>query len=186
MTLEEMKRATLELIEEIDESEDSLTSDPDIEAKLHSSINRIMFEMARMKKIPDYVEIEVVAGQKITFEDIESESGYGVYQLDIVRGAEYDLKAKGTVIKVLEDGVLEIEYFRYPERITKTTKDNYEFELSQDALEIMPYGIAADLLKSDVSTGYGKMYSQTFENMLQRLDSRYSMGSISFEGGVDI
>ena len=65
-------------------------------------------------------------------------------------------------------------------------KDNYEFELSADALEIMPYGVAADLLKSDVSNNYGQIYSQRYESMLQRLDPRYSMGSIYIEGGLDI
>jgi hypothetical protein len=186
MTLKEMKKYALELIEEIDPTKSALTNDPDIEAKMHGVINHVMYEAARIKKIPDYVEIEVVAGQKITFSDIESEGGYEVYQLDVVRGASHDIKANGTIIKVLEDGILEIEYFRYPERIKENTKDNYEFELSADVLEIMPYGIAADLLKSDVSTKYGSVYSQRYETMLQRLDSRYSMGSITFEGGVDI
>jgi hypothetical protein len=50
----------------------------------------------------------------------------------------------------------------------------------------MPYGIAADLLKSDVSTEYGAIYATRFETMLQRLDPRYHLTSISFEGGVMI
>jgi hypothetical protein len=102
-------------------------------------------------------------------------------------GVEYELKAQGTLIKVLEDGTLEVDYFRYPELITEKTKDNaYEFELSPDALEIMPYGVAGDLLKSDVSTNYGEIYSQRYESMLQRLDPRYSMGSIYIDGGIEL
>jgi hypothetical protein len=58
--------------------------------------------------------------------------------------------------------------------------------LSQDALEILPYGVASDLLKSDVSTNYGAIYSQRYEIMLQRLDPRYSMASFTIEGGVNI
>ena len=61
-----------------------------------------------------------------------------------------------------------------------------EFELSQDALEIMPYGVAGDLLKSDVSSSYGQIYSQRYESMLQRLDQRYSMGSIYIDGGIEL
>jgi hypothetical protein len=53
-------------------------------------------------------------------------------------------------------------------------------------LEIMPYGIAADLLKSDVSAQYGSIYATRYESMLSRLDPRYQMDSITFEGGYDI
>ena len=87
-------------------------------------------------------------------------------------------------MKILEDGFAEIDVFVYPERITAKTKDSYEFELSPDALEIMPYGIAGDLLKSDVSTEYGTIYSTRYESMLQRLDPRYQTTSIYIEGGV--
>ena len=81
---------------------------------------------------------------------------------------------------------MEVEYFKYPIAITDTTKDDeYTFELSDDALEIMPYGVAADLLKSDVSSNYGAIYSQRYETMLQRLDPRYNMGSIYIEGGIE-
>ena len=48
----------------------------------------------------------------------------------------------------------------------------------------MVYGVAADLLKSDVSAEYGRIYSERYEQMLQRLDPRYTMNSIYIEGGV--
>ena len=50
----------------------------------------------------------------------------------------------------------------------------------------MPYGIAADLLKSDVSAQYGSIYEKRYREMIEVLDSRYQMGSIYIEGGVDI
>ena len=186
MNLLEMKKKILSLIEEIDTNETSLTSDPDIEQKLNHVINQVMYELARFKKIPDYLEMEVNQGDLLRFEDIEAAGGYEVYQIDMIRGVEYEYKAQGTVIKVLQSGTAEVEYYRYPERITETTKDSYEFELSPDALEVMPYGVAADLLKSAVSNNYGKIYAQRYENMLQRLDSRYNTGMIQFEGGVNI
>jgi hypothetical protein len=90
------------------------------------------------------------------------------------------------VLKILEDGIAEIDCFVYPERITEATKDTYEFELSPDALEIMPYGIAADLLKSDISSEYGTIYATRYEAMLNRLDPRYHMGSVYIDSGVNI
>ena len=186
MTLLEMKKKVLGLIEEINPKSEVLTDDPDIATKINDVINQVMFELARMKKIPDYVEIEVAEGDIIRFEDIATEGGYEVYQIDVIRGIDYEMKAQGTIVKALEDGMLEIEYFRYPERITEKTNGSYEFELSSDALEIMPFGVAGDLLKSDISNNYGQIYSQRYETMLQRLDPRYSMGSIYIEGGIEI
>lgn len=183
MNLLEMKKKILGLIEEVNPKHEMLTDDPDIATKLHDVINQIMFELVRFKKLPDYVEIEVNQGDLLKFEDIEAASGYGVYQLDAVKGVSYEFKAQGTMIKCLEAGTAEIEYFRYPERITEKTNNNYEFELSPDTLEIMPYGVAADVLKSDVSNNYGQIYAQRYEYMLARLDHRYNMGMIEFEGG---
>jgi hypothetical protein len=48
----------------------------------------------------------------------------------------------------------------------------------------MPYGVAADLLKSDVSAEYGAIYATRYKEMLQMLDPRYQMNSITIEGGV--
>ena len=186
MILKEMKTKTLGLIEELNPDSEYLTDDPDIQAKFNSTTNQVMFEMARMKKMPGYVEMEVSEGDLIQYEDIAKASGYEVYQLNVVRGVAHELKASGTIIKALESGTLEVDYFKYPEAITDKTSDSYEFELSADALEIMPYGIAAHLLMSDVSANYGQIYAQTYERMLQRLDSRYAMPMISFEGGVVI
>ena len=187
MTLKEMMAKVLVLIEEAKSGSTHTTEDPDIAAKINDVTNQIMFELARMKKIPKYVEIPVTEGQLVEFADIEKACGYEVYQLGLVAGVDYVPKAGGTVLKILEDGTAEIDLFVYPERITATTvPEAYEFELSPDCLEIMPYGIAGDLLKSDISTEYGSIYAARYESMLQRLDPRYQMGSIYIEGGIDI
>lgn len=184
MTLLELKKKTLGLIEEVNPNHEALTEDPDIAAKHNDVTNQVMFEMCRIKKLPKYAELEVAEGDLVTFENIEAAVGYEVYQLGTVSGVNYTPKADGTVLKILESGTLEVNCYVYPERITEKTKDSYEFELTPDVLEIMPYGIAADLLKSDVSTEYGSIYATRYETMLNRLDPRYSMTSIYIEGGV--
>ena len=185
-TYKEMKQKVLSLIEEYNPDSEYLTDDPDIAAKFYAVTNQVMYELARLKKIPKYVEMDVSKGDLIEFENIEEECGYEVYQLSMVSGVNYIPKANGTVLKILESGTAEIDVFVYPEKITAKTKDNYEFELSADVLEIMPYGIAADLLKSDISTEYGSIYASHFENLLNQLDTRYQMSSIFIEGGIDI
>ena len=186
MTHDEMKKKVLALIEELNPNSPMLTDDPDISAKYNFVANQVMFELAGMKKIAKYVEMEVSAGDLITFEDIGKEVGYDVYQLGKVAGVRYVPKANGTVLKIVESGTAEIDCFVYPEQITEKTNGSYEFELSADVLEIMPYGIAADLLKSDISTEYGRIYAERYETMLQRLDPRNFMPNISIEGGVRI
>lgn len=186
MTLKEMKKKVLGLIEELNPDSELLTDDPDISTKINDVINQVLFELARLKKIPMYVEIAVQAGELLDFETIGDACDHEVYQVATLGGVKYDPKANGKVFKILEGGTAEIDCFVYPERIKDNTAGGYEFELSLDALEIMPYGIAADLLKSDVSAGYGNIYATRYENMIQRLDPRNHINSMSIEGGVDV
>ena len=186
MTLKEMKIKVLAMIEELNTESSLLTDDPDIATKINGVINQVMFELARIKKIPKYVEMEVNEGDLIEFLDVEKECGYEVFQVSKFAGVKNDAKADNTLYKIRESGTAEIDVFVYPERITDNTRDNYEFELSPDALEIMPYGVAGDLLKSDVSAEYGTVYATRYESMKQMLDPRYAMPMITIEGGVNI
>jgi hypothetical protein len=187
MNLKDFKIKVFGMIEELNKDSEYLADDPDLRDKVNEVINQVQFELARMKKIPKYVEMEVSEGDIIDFAKLEKACGYEVYQINMVGGVDYAFKANGTIIKVLESGTAEIELYVYPERIAATTKDKaYEFELSNDALELMPYGVAADLLKSDVSAEYGRVYAERYETMLQRLDSRYAMTSVFIEGGVNV
>jgi hypothetical protein len=187
VNLYEFKKKTLAMIEEVNPASELLTDDPDIAAKFNETTNQVQFEMARIKKIPKYIEMEVSEGSVVQFADLEKECGNEVYQIGMVSGVACDFKANGTVLKFRANGTAEIEVFVYPERITEKTKDKaYEFEISADCLEVMPYGVAADLLKSDVSAEYGSVYASRYETMLQRLDPRYHTGVIFVEGGYDV
>ena len=187
MTLLEMKKKVLALIEELNPDSELLTDDPDIAGKINEVINQIMYELVRYKKLPKYVELDVTKGDTITFAEIEEECGYEIFQLGTVGGVRYSPKANGTILKILESGTAEIDCYVYPERITEKTNDKaYEFELGADVLEIMPYGVAGDLLKSDVSAEYGNVYATRYEAMKQLIDPRYQMTTIRIEGGYDI
>ena len=181
MTLLKMKKKVLRLIEEIN-NQNTLTDDPDIKEKLNDVINQVMFELARIKKIPARDEKAVNAGDEIDLSLTEN-----FYQLYSAR--LYDTDGKEQEIEIFEkfidipcDGTLKIKYYKYPVAITDTTIDEeYEFELTDDVLEVMPYGVAADLLKSDISNNYGKIYAERYETMKQQLDPRHSLGTIYIE-----
>ena len=186
MTLLEMKKDVLKLIEEIDDTEEDLTSDPDIAAKMNTTINLVMLEVARMKKITAYTKVDVVGGEVFDLKTIDN-----FYQLKLIRatdetGQDMDYENIEDMVIFKSNGTATVFYYKYPQRITEDTPDTYVFELSEDALGVMPYGVAGDLLKSDVSTEYGQVYTQKYETMLNRLDPRNSMGTITVEGGVSI
>ena len=178
MTLKEMKQQTLRFIEEINEDSEYLTDDPDISAKINDVINQIQFELARLKKIPAKKEQAITTDKIFTMTD-------DMYQVFKVTGSPtFDIIGKEIIFPEDFEGTVNIYYYKYPERISAETSDDYEFELSDDVLEIMPYGVAGDLLKSDVSNSYGNIYSQRYETMKQQLDSRYNMGFIEIGEGI--
>ena len=178
MTLTEMKKKVLRLIEEINPESELLTDDPDIANKINDVINQIQNEIARIKKIPARDEFEVQKDEEMDFSDIDK----NLYQLNIVKGVPNTIV--GNTIIFENEGTAKVYYYKYPKQITfETVGDDFKFELSTDVLEIMPYGVAGDLLKSDISANYGQVYSNRYEQLKQQLDPRYHTGNISFESG---
>lgn len=184
MTLFEMKERILALVEEGNPESAFLTEDPDIAGKLNPVIDQLQFELARIKKLPRFLKLPVKAGETLDFAALGKACGGEIYQLGVVSGVDYALRAAGTVLEFAEDGVASIECFLYPTRITARTEDTEKLLLSDDCLEILPYGVAADLLKSDPTAQYGKVYADRYETMLRRLDPRYAVGGVVIEGGV--
>ena len=132
MTYLEMKKKVLSLIEEITDVKTAETGDNDIDTKLPYVTNQIMYELARIKKIPAYYEKEVVTDEVMTFTDMEEATSDTIYQIDTIGGVDSDLRGKR--ITFLEDGLAKIYYFKYPARIDEKTTNTYEFELDEDVL----------------------------------------------------
>ena len=180
MTLGDMKEKVYSLIEEYSEDNDDLTEDEDLALKMNGVINQIQNELARYKKIPGYKSLVVKKDEEKLFTDIDS----NLYQLNLVRGVNSDTVANRIIFN--EDGTAKIYYYKYPEQITSETDDDFTFELTTDVLEIMPYGVAGDLLKSDVSSQYGTIYSNRYRELISQLDFRYGTGFVELEGGVEV
>lgn len=180
MTLEEMKRKVYSLIEEYSEDADELTEDEDLALKMNDVINQIQTELTRFKKIPANKTMTVQKDQEISLKNIDDM----IYQLNIIKGISYDTVGDNIIFN--EDGEAKIYYYKFPKQINADTPDTYKFELTTDLLEIMPYGVAADLLKSDVSSQFGSVYSNRYKEMLNMLDPRYSNFAIEFSGGIKV
>lgn len=180
MNLGEMKAKIYSMIEEYNENEENLTEDEDLALKINSIINQIQNEICRVKKLPAYVTKEVEEGQELLFSDIADD----IYQLNIVKGVDTDTLSDRIICN--ETGTARIYYYKYPEQIDMVTEDEFEMELPIDVLEIIPYGVAGDLLKSDVSSQYGTIYSARYKELLQQLDPRYNANSVYIDGGVTV
>lgn len=179
MTLREMKDRVLSLIEEINPDSEYLTDDPDIQAKINYVIDMKQHELARVKRLAASEKIKVKENKQIDlYEELE-----GFYKLKNVTGASYTLF--DNLLTFDSDGEATINYWRYPKMINKDTDMNkYKMELSEDVLEIMPYGVAADILKSDVSAQYGRVYEDAYQRALQMLDVNTSDGIFEIKGGI--
>lgn len=179
MTLKDMKLRVLSLIEEINPDSEYLTDDIDIQEKINYVIDTKNHELARIKHISAVERMKVTKDKEIDLYDLDN-----FYKLGSIKGASYD--SFNNFITFNEDGEVKIYYYKYPKMIDKDTNDDdYKFEASQDVLEIMPYGIAADLLKSDVSAQYGRIYQDAYNNALNMLDIKVADGQIEFVGGIN-
>jgi hypothetical protein len=178
MTLNDMKKRVLSLIEEIDSTNKLLTDDKDIQAKINYVIDTKQHELARIKKISAVETIDVIQNQTINLnEEIDD-----FYKLNSINDVTYTMF--DNIVTFLENGTATINYYKYPKMITDETDDSYKFELSTDVLEIMPLGIAADLLKNDPSAQYGQVYSKAYQEALNMLDINPSKFSVEIVGGI--
>lgn len=181
MTLEEYKKVVYSVIEEYSEDEDDLTEDEDLAAKMNSCINIMLSEMSRFKKIDAYTTIEVKAGDNLTFKEIAKD----MYQLNIIRGVDYQPIQNRVIFN--ESGPAEVYYYKYPNKIEEDTEDEeYIFELDDDALNVMAYGVAGLLKAEDIASNYGRIYTDLYREKLQQLDPRKTMPVVTISGGVDI
>ena len=180
MTLEEFKIKVYALIEEYNENADNLTEDEDFTLKINSVINQIQNEMARFKKIDAFKSVDVQKDQEMVLNEIDDM----LYQVNLIRGVDADIIGNRVIFN--GDGTAKIYYYKYPTQITQETEDTFVFELDTDVVEVMVYGVAADLLKSDVSSNYGQIYAERYRELKNELDPRKAMGAVYIEGGMEV
>lgn len=199
MTLKEMKQKTFSLIEEYYPELAEMAEDNDVLLKINGVVNGVSMELMPYKKIP------AIATITITEEDEHSiklkEKITDLFQVKKISGidAEYVFE---DLIQVPEDfeGDITVYYYKYPNVVdlnpsepnneegeeTTSYDDSFVFDLDPVLLEVMPYGIAADLLKMDMISSYGKYFYERYRELKQQIDSRLSSGVIEFVGGVEL
>lgn len=194
-----MKIKTFSLIEEYYPEKKTLADDQDVIYKINGVINSVMLDLMKYRKIPAKYPYTVKKNKPTLMLASIPE----FYQLSKIPNCEYEVIGDYEILFDIdeEERKVDVYYFKYPELMELTFKETeteseeeisakydetFEFELSLDVLEIMPYGIAADLLKNDMISGYGRYFNERYQELKNSIDPRITSGSLSIVGGIDV
>jgi hypothetical protein len=202
MKLKEMKIKVFSLIEEYYPELSGLAEDEDVLNKINGVINSIQVDLMKYRKIP--------ANQTITIDDENenvitlSEAITDIYQTNKII-LKPTLETMNKDYEFIDDDTVQIDpdfrgdvvvyYYKLPaicklEFDSDAERDAYdeefEFDIDLPLLEVMPYGVARDLLRLDMISVYGTYFERTYNELKAQLDSRRTKGMISFVGGIDI
>ena len=198
MTLKDMKQKTFSLIEEYYPEVTGLAEDEDVLNKINGVVNQIQMDLMKYRKINAKFtkEITTETSKEISVSD-EVEKCYQIKNIILTPEGNYTMPDENTIL--LDDdyeGTIDIYYYKLPTEVELNPEEpaegedsydeTYEFEIDPVLLEIMPYGIAADLLKMDMISNYGRYFAERYVEAKNSIDSRKSSGMIFIDGGVDI
>lgn len=182
MTLGQVKKTALALIEEYAPDNDLLTDDEDIQTRINLLVNSAYQELSQIKKInATHILDRTEKGNSKYYREYDMPND--LYQLKniIVKDNETNevlstnldhyIENNKIFINDLMDGNYVINYFKYPEEINEETLDDFKLELDQDACNVLPYAVASDILKADISNDYS-IFEAKYQSMLSRLDNR--------------
>ena len=203
MTLKEMKIKTFSLIEEYYPEKSNLAEDSDVLNKINGVVNQIQLDLMKYRKLNASYEVTITKedSKTINLKDLLDD----IYQLNKLvfdKDIEYEMPNDETIILLDNyEGLFTIYYYKYPTLVDVLFKDStpetleqdrlkedetYKFELDLDLLEIMPYGIAKDLLKMDMISNYGKYFQEEYERLKSQIDPRRNNASVMISGGIDV
>ncbi len=177
-TLGNIKQKVFRLIEEINTSNQYLTDDPDLQLKINTVANAIQMELFTLRKAAIKDTLDVNEGDEINLKTKYS----NFYLLKKIEGVRY--KIIDNLVTFREKGQAKIYYYAFPTPITIDSLDTQEISLDPNVIETMVYGIASDILKSDISANYGQIYYARYQELKANLDGRYTQGTISITGGI--
>lgn len=203
MTLKEMKIKAFSLIEEYYPEKKELAEDDDVKNKINGVVNQIQLDLMKYRKIDASLDVTIKKedSKKINLKETITDM-YQLNKIDINEGIDYKMPNDTTLILPDDyEGTFTIYYYKYPalvdvifevdegetlEELVEEYDESFEFDLDPDILEIMPYGIASDLLKTDMISNYGKYFYERYLEMKNSIDPRKTSSMIRITGGVEI
>lgn len=155
MNLGDGKRKVLMLLDEFS-SGGEITADVDISNKMNDFFDMAQKEMANYKKIIRKVDIEFNGSEYADLpEDFVDyfriwKDGKLTDLYPVIGGQMYAKGQKGTIL---------VEYFAMPQTIDADTPDTYEFEVTEDAANCLPFYVAAQQLITDLVVDYSALWN---------------------------
>lgn len=199
MTLKEMKIKVFSLIEEYYPELSGMAEDEDVLNKINGVVNSIQMDLMKYRKIPANTEIEIKENSNkiITL----SEELSDLYQLNkVILVPEEGITNKDFTLLDYDNieindefiGTVKIFYYKYPKMAKVDFEEgedkdlydeNFKFDIDLAIQEVMPYGIARDLLRLDMISVYGTYFEKTYNELKNQLDPRRTAGIITITGG---
>ena len=169
MTLGEGKDKVYMLLDE-HSAGGEVEHDEDIEKKMTAFFDTAQKLLSQVKKILRMKTILPEPGRTEYAMPADFRSVYRVWRDGRIANSWYHWR-RGRMIVPAGDGAQEIlvEYFAFPATIPADAPDSYEFEVSPDACECMPYYVAAQQLLPDLVMDYSGMLAM-FDRMVGTLD----------------
>lgn len=168
MTLKEGKERVMKLLDDYSGA-GQITPDPDMEKKMKALFDMGQRDLAQIKKIPRRFVVTPLEGVR------EYQMPGDFYQLRRI-WADYTVCDNGQWIgkaMILPEGEsrkIEVEYYAHPAPITEDTPDTYEFEVEEDAQNLLPYYVAAGQTLADLVVNSAP-YQALYEKGKERLSS---------------
>lgn len=154
MTYLDNKKMFFSLIDEYNPNNQYFTEDEDAKTKCANLYNPRYIELASLrfnKKVKEYEITEEGRGyEKFKLPNgtnIKNLGGRNEYNESI--SMESRIEGEYILISKAAKGKLLLEYNPFPTAITDDTEDDFELEIDDELASILPYGVAADLLKTD-------------------------------------
>ena len=171
MTLGDAKRRVLMLLDEYS-SGGTVTEDSYIMNKLADFFDIAQKEISGYQKIIKEKEYTLTPGEgDFVYYDLPENfvKTFRVWKSGKVI-AGYPIISNKLAVPGDEYGRIILEYFARPQTITPETPDSYEFEVSEEAANCLPFYVAAQQLMADLVVDYSAFWSM-YLNMRAALDT---------------
>lgn len=170
MTLGEGKNKVYMLLDE-HSAGGEVEHDEDIELKMTYFFDIAQKIVAQVKKIVKTRKITPTAERQEYPMPGDFMGVYRIWRDGKPAGSRYRWRGGKLVVPQRDAGhEIVLEYYAIPETIGPDAGDDYEFELSEDACQCLPYYVAAQQLLPDLVMDYSSMLAM-YNLALSRLDT---------------
>lgn len=174
MTYGENKKIFFSLIDEYNPNNTYFTDDDDARTKAANLYNTRYSDLASQKFNKKTKEYEITTEDR-GYESFKLPKGTyikvlgGRNEYNEPISMNYRIEGENILISKANPGKLVLEYTPYPSMITDETEDDFELEIDDELANILPFGVASDLLKTDPGedwTAFEKEYERRYQKIV--------------------